>query len=153
MAADYGLDTGGNVVIQKPDAVVSGPATRISGGGEQFNTFGSAPSSSRADFSGVADSSANTLAALNKLTDGLLAPQIALAQKQQYFDGMSQVAQGKSLIQVEKDQPWYTKLFGPSATVQGAPRGLTMKRHWLPSAQSFTNRSAGATVALSWGSN
>src|SRR5690606_14626624 len=27
---------------------------------------------------------------------------------------------GKTLIEVQKEQPWYTRIFGPSATVQGA---------------------------------
>jgi hypothetical protein len=118
--ADFGLDTGGNVVIQKP-ATSQGPATQITGGDSGgFSSFGSTPQAPRADFSGAAESTAATLGALNKLTEGLLAPQIAAAQKRQYFDGMSQVVQGKSLLQIEKEQPWYTKLFGPSATVQGA---------------------------------
>ncbi|MCE4568835.1 hypothetical protein [Caballeronia sp. CLC5] len=57
---------------------------------------------------------------LNKLTNGAIQPYIDRAKKEQYADGMAQAAQGKSLIEIENDQPWYTKLYGPDATVQGA---------------------------------
>ncbi len=30
------------------------------------------------------------------------------------------MAQGQSLQQIESDQPWFTKIFGPSTTVRGA---------------------------------
>ncbi|MDN7581598.1 hypothetical protein [Burkholderia orbicola] len=57
---------------------------------------------------------------LNKLAGGLLQPYIERQKKLQYAEGMAQAAQGKSLIEIENDQPWYTKLFGPDATTQGA---------------------------------
>ncbi|KDD18584.1 hypothetical protein L522_4165 [Bordetella bronchiseptica MBORD707] len=63
---------------------------------------------------------AKTLDALNKLTQGALEPVIQAEQQRQYYEGMSAVAQGKSLLEIQKDQPWYTQIFGPSATVRGA---------------------------------
>ncbi|WP_198391507.1 hypothetical protein [Burkholderia ubonensis] len=57
---------------------------------------------------------------LNKLAGGMLQPYIDRQKKLQYAEGMAQAAQGKSLIEIENDQPWYTKLFGPDATTQGA---------------------------------
>lgn len=57
---------------------------------------------------------------LNKLAGGMLQPYIERQKKLQYAEGMAQAAQGKSLIEIENDQPWYTKLFGPDATTQGA---------------------------------
>ncbi|WP_261540279.1 hypothetical protein [Burkholderia multivorans] len=57
---------------------------------------------------------------LNKLAGGMLQPYIERQKKLQYAEGMAQAAQGKSLIKIENDQPWYTKLFGPDATTQGA---------------------------------
>ncbi|MGT2429372.1 hypothetical protein ACU4HD_12675 [Cupriavidus basilensis] len=41
-------------------------------------------------------------------------------EKQQYYEGMSKVAQGQALQQIENDDPWYMNIFGPSATVRGA---------------------------------
>ncbi|HEJ2440301.1 TPA: hypothetical protein SLZ45_001783 [Burkholderia multivorans] len=61
-----------------------------------------------------------TLDALNKLAGGMLQPYIDRTKKRQYAEGMAQAAQGKSLIEIENEQPWYTKLYGPDATVQGA---------------------------------
>ncbi|KVD54743.1 hypothetical protein WI87_23895 [Burkholderia ubonensis] len=57
---------------------------------------------------------------LNKLAGGMLQPYIDRQKKLQYAEGMAQAAQGRSLIEIENDQPWYTKLFGPDATTQGA---------------------------------
>ncbi|OWT61871.1 hypothetical protein [Candidimonas nitroreducens] len=121
MAGDYGLDSGGNVVLQQPESVGSGPATRIGGGSAQgFTAFGQASQAPQSNFAAAADSSIRTLDALNKLTGGIMQQAIERAQKRQYFEGMAQVAQGKTLLDVEKEQPWYTKIFGPSASVQGA---------------------------------
>jgi len=50
----------------------------------------------------------------------MIQPYIDRAKKEQYANGMAQAAQGKSLIDIENDQPWYTKIYGPDATTQGA---------------------------------
>jgi len=72
------------------------------------------------DWNGVAATGLKTLDALNKLADGALRPYVERMEKEQYFEGMSKVAQGQSLQQIEKDDPWYMNIFGPSATVRGA---------------------------------
>lgn len=121
MAGNFGLDAGGNVVIQEPASTGNGPATRITGGGNaSFTGFGSAPQAPNSNFGAIQDSSVKALDALNKLTQGILQPLVEAEQKRQYFEGMAQVAQGQTLLEVQKDQPWYTKIFGPSASVQGA---------------------------------
>ncbi|RQP40098.1 hypothetical protein DF156_09305 [Burkholderia ubonensis] len=61
-----------------------------------------------------------SLDALNKLTGGIIQGYVDRKKKEQYAEGMAQAAQGKSLIDIENDQPWYTKLYGPDASVQGA---------------------------------
>jgi hypothetical protein len=58
--------------------------------------------------------------ALNKLAGGMIQGYIDRAKKEQYAQGMAMAAQGKALIDIENDQPWYSKLYGPDATVQGA---------------------------------
>lgn len=116
----FALDGGGNVVMQQPTPTPSGPRITLQGGGDAQVTPGEASIAPGGEFQGAAANSAATLNALNKLTQGALQPFIAAEQKRLYFDGMSQVVQGRSLQDVESEQPWYTKIFGPSATVQGA---------------------------------
>lgn len=111
----FALDNTGNVVLQQPSATASGPQITLSGGGA-----GQAPVAPGGEFAQAAAVSARTLDALNTLTQGALAPYVAAEQKRLYFDGMSQVVQGRSMLDIEKEQPWFTKIFGPSATVQGA---------------------------------
>ncbi|WP_397473753.1 hypothetical protein [Pusillimonas sp.] len=120
MAGDYGLDSNGKVVIQEPANTGTGPATRLTGGGASFSGFAQASQAPGSNFGAIADPTLKTLDALNKLTSGMLQPLIEDAKKKQYFEGMAQVAQGKTLIEIQKEQPWYTRIFGPSATVQGA---------------------------------
>lgn len=117
--SSFALDNSGGVVLQQPTQSASGPSITLQGGGGSVNpgTTGVAPGG---EFQQAAANSAKALNALNKLTQGALQPYIAAEQKRLYFEGMSQVVQGKSLQQIESEQPWYTKIFGPSATVQGA---------------------------------
>ncbi|OZI20053.1 hypothetical protein CAL26_21095 [Bordetella genomosp. 9] len=71
------------------------------------------------------DPSSKVLDALNQLTRGALDQFVQQKQQEQYFEGMSEVAQGKSLLEIQKEQPWYAKIFGPGATVRGA-QAMTM---------------------------
>src|SRR3546814_7455 len=107
MAGDYGLDSGGNVVIQEPANTGNGPATRLTGGGASFSGFAQASQAPGSNFGAMADPSVKAMDALNKMTSGLLQPIIEEEKKKLYFDGMAQVAQGKSLVEIQKDQPWY----------------------------------------------
>jgi hypothetical protein len=118
MGTNIALDGGGNVVLQNP-VTPTDVQTSISGGGGN-TAQASAPIAPGGDFQGAAKTSLQTLDAVNRLTQGALTPYVQAEQKRMYFDGMSQVAQGRALQQIEKEQPWYTKIFGPSATIQGA---------------------------------
>lgn len=126
MADVVGLTPAGDVVLQQPRESGNGPQTQITGGGgSQFSGFVQAGRAGGGTWDRAAQQSARSLDALDKLTQGFLKPKIEAAQKQAYFEGMAQVAQGRSLLEVQDDQPWYTQLFGPSATVQGA-QAMTM---------------------------
>lgn len=116
----FALDDSGGIVLQQPSQTAIGPQISLQGGGAEQFQAGQASIAPGGEFQQAAAISAKTLDALNKLTQGALAPHVAAEQKRLYFEGMSQVAQGRSLREIEKQQPWYTKIFGPSATVQGA---------------------------------
>ncbi|MEX3974029.1 hypothetical protein [Paraburkholderia caribensis] len=115
----FALDNSGNVVTQQPTPTPGGPQITLQGGGGQVQQ-GQASLAPGGEFGAAAAQSAASLNALNKLTQGMLQPYIAAEQKRLYFEGMSQVAQGRTLQQVEAEHPWYTQIFGPSATVRGA---------------------------------
>lgn len=121
MADLVGLTPSGDVVVQQASESAQGPATQITGGGgNSFSGFVQAGRAPGGNFQQVADYNAKTLDALNQLTRGFLKPKIEAAEKQAYFEGMSQVAQGKALVDIQNEQPWYTKIFGDSASVKGA---------------------------------
>ncbi|MCA7937589.1 hypothetical protein [Burkholderia cepacia] len=127
MAISFSLSGDGGVVTQQ---------STFGGGGS--NSFSGGPSSGGQSSGGLAAGGTNmaeyaagvarqgvggtgvSLDALNKLTGGIIQGYIDRTKKQQYAEGMAQAAQGKSLIDIENEQPWYTKLYGPDATVQGA---------------------------------
>jgi len=118
MANSFALTDNG-VVLQQPGQSVPVPQTTLSGGGAGQAAL--APGG-EFDLAGqrAADMSVRAMEALNTMTQGALAPYVQAQQQKAYFDGMSQVVQGKALQDIEREQPWYTKIFGPSATVQGA---------------------------------
>ncbi|REE19467.1 hypothetical protein B0G71_2564 [Paraburkholderia sp. BL27I4N3] len=127
MSINFSLDSDGGVVVQQGQAA-SGSSTTFNGGvsggsqssgniaqgGTDINAFANAERAQGVFGSGV------SLDSFNKLTQGMIQPYIDRAKKEQYADGMAQAAQGKSLISIENDQPWYTKIYGPDASVQGA---------------------------------
>lgn len=117
--AGFALDSNGGVVVQAPQQS-SGPQTSIQGGGASFSGMGHAPVAPGGDFNKVASTGMETLDAINKLTKGALDPLIEQEQKRQYFEGMSEVAQGKSIIDIRKEQPAFQRIFGIGATYQGA---------------------------------
>lgn len=41
-------------------------------------------------------------------------------QAEKFLEGAQRVAQGEALAEIVDEQPWYTEIFGPSSTVQGA---------------------------------
>lgn len=125
--SSFALDDSGRVVLEQPTKQAVGPSITLQGGGGSIQG-GQSSVAPGGDWQGIANAAFNSskkaLDVINKLTDNALQPYIAAEQKRLYFQGMSEVAQGKSLQDVEKKQPWYTKIFGPSATVNGA-RAMT----------------------------
>ena len=78
------------------------------GGGAQFQGINPAP----------ADNS--TFELVMKLGESILAPAMAKKQSEVFLEGARRVAQGEALGDIVEEQPWYTKIFGESASVQGA---------------------------------
>jgi hypothetical protein len=118
---NFSLNSDGGVVVQQQTSG-GGSSTTFSGGGSDTpsqTNIGQGGFNS-ADIASMGRTAFSGIDTLNKLTQGLIQPYIDRAKKEQYAEGMSQAAQGKSLIQIQNDQPWYTQIFGPDATVQGA---------------------------------
>ncbi len=57
---------------------------------------------------------------LMKLGAKILEPRIQAAQTQKFLEGAQRVAQGEALKNIVDEQPWYTEIFGPSSSLQGA---------------------------------
>lgn len=55
-----------------------------------------------------------------KLGQAVLEPMIKKRQAEQFLEGAQRVAQGEALKDIVDEQPWYTKIFGESVSVQGA---------------------------------
>lgn len=98
----------GQPVLQNPGQL------RLGQGGSQGGGSGPAPMLQQA---GGND---GTFDALLKLGEAALAPAIEKQQSKMYLEGAQRVAQGESLKEIIDEQPWYTKIFGQSASVQGA---------------------------------
>ncbi|AUG85433.1 hypothetical protein RsoP1IDN_32 [Ralstonia phage RsoP1IDN] len=121
MAETFGISAGGDVVVQSAPAAPQGPQVRLNGRAGMYS--GQAQVSQPGGIYGaeaVAQDNAKTMDALNKLTQGALEPYIQQEKQKQYYEGMVMAAQGKSLVDIQKEQPWFTNIFGPSATVRGA---------------------------------
>lgn len=61
-----------------------------------------------------------TMEALFGMGEAILKPIVERQQAQNYLDGAQRVAQGEALGEVIDSEPWYSRIFGDSATVQGA---------------------------------
>lgn len=57
----------------------------------------------------------------------LLEPKIQQIQTRKFLEGAQRVAQGEALKDIVDEQPWYTQIFGPSSSVQGARTIAQMK--------------------------
>jgi hypothetical protein len=64
---------------------------------------------------------------LMKLGGKLLEPHIQRVQTQQFLEGAQRVAQGEALKDIVDEDPWYTQIFGPSSSTQGARAVAQMK--------------------------
>ncbi|CAJ0783508.1 Internal virion protein C [Ralstonia mannitolilytica] len=116
----FALNPDGSVVVQNPVNNTSGVQTTLTGGPSSATPNAPGARIAPTDWNGVMSSSFQTLDAINKLAGNVLKPYVEAEEKKAYFEGAARVAQGQSLQQIENDQPWFTKIFGPSATVRGA---------------------------------
>jgi len=118
MAITFSVPDGGAVMTQ-PAPAGQGPRVTLDGAGRA-----PAPQATGGDFARAGQQAAHVslkaLQALNTMAQGALAPIIERQQQQAYANGVAQVAQGRALMDIEREQPWYTQIFGPSATVRGA---------------------------------
>lgn len=64
---------------------------------------------------------------LMQLGGKLLEPKIQQIQTRKFLEGAQRVAQGEALKDIVDEQPWYTQIFGPSSSVQGARTIAQMK--------------------------
>lgn len=119
MADSFALSPQGQVVIQQPREA-RGVQTSLDGGGATGVSQARGPNVVATNFQGIQDASMKTLEALNKLTEGALKPVVDQMEKENYYQGMAKVVQGQTLQEVEKSDPWYMNIMGPSATVRGA---------------------------------
>jgi len=121
MADSFALTDGG-VVLQQPAPTIAGPQITLQGGTNRAVSAATPGLAPGGEFQKAADMSMKAIDALGKLAGNALAPYIEEQQQRAYYDGMSQVVQGRALQDIHREQPWYTKIFGPSATVQGAQK-------------------------------
>lgn len=89
-------------------------APQLGQGGMQGGNIGPARGTPRQTI----DTSTTDL--LMKLGDSILRPAIEQRQAEAYLEGAQRVMQGEALTDIINEQPWYTKIFGPASSVQGA---------------------------------
>lgn len=76
-----------------------------------------------------------TLDLLMQVGEAVIRPHVERAQQAAYLEGATRVAQGESLKDIVDEQPWYSRIFGPAASVQGARQAASIKQ-----VDAFTNR-------------
>lgn len=64
---------------------------------------------------------------LMQLGRKILEPQIQKVQTEKFLEGAQRVAQGEALKDIVDEQPWFTQIFGPSSSTQGARAVAQMK--------------------------
>lgn len=76
-----------------------------------------------------------TMDLLMKVGEAVIRPHVERAQQAAYLEGATRIAQGESLKEIVDEQPWYSQIFGPAASSQGARQAASIKQ-----VDSFTNR-------------
>ncbi|WYW04346.1 internal virion protein [Pseudomonas phage vB_PpuP-Kurepalu-1] len=66
------------------------------------------------------DQSDRTLDALIGFGSGLIERSMKQAQNKEFVKGVQKVMSGAAVKDIVDEQPWYTQIFGPTSTVQGA---------------------------------
>lgn len=110
----YALAAGG-VVTQNNVGIQPGR-----GGMEGGQTF-------RTDQQAQVEIDTSTSDLLMQLGSRILEPQIKKVQTEKFLEGAQRVAQGEALKDIVDEQPWFTQIFGPSSSIQGARAVAQMK--------------------------
>lgn len=99
-------------------------APQMNVGGANIGASGireSGPGTGAVQIAGVRNPGPNpTMALLGKVADEVAASKLQQRQRESFLDGMQQAAQGKAIGDIVNEQPWYSKIFGDSDTVEGA---------------------------------
>ena len=61
-----------------------------------------------------------TAAALFGFAETMLKPVVQEVAARKFLEGQQRAASGEALTQIVNEQPWYSKIFGPSSAVEGA---------------------------------
>ena len=61
-----------------------------------------------------------TIDAITKMGNSIIEPAIKQEQQELFLQGAQRQMQGEALTDIVNSQPWYSKIFGPSASAQGA---------------------------------
>lgn len=61
-----------------------------------------------------------TLKVIGDLAQGVLGPKIEAARQEAFWTGVQRAAAGQAIQDIQKEQPWYSRIFGDSDVVQGA---------------------------------
>lgn len=110
----YDLGTGAVPVQAAPQA--SSVQTQVSQGGSQGAFVANVaptpiPGPTNAD---------RTMDAIMEIGKGVLGAKLKEQQNKAFLGGVQKVMQGEALKDIVDEQPWYTQIFGPSSTVEGA---------------------------------
>lgn len=79
-----------------------------------------APRPIRGGITQQANVDTSTLNAFRALSDAIIDPLIEQRQQEEYLEGARRQIEGEALKDIVDTQPWYSRIFGPSASVQGA---------------------------------
>lgn len=114
------------------------PEHRTTGVGElRGSVMGGGAQGVRAVRGGItqrAELDSTTLEAFQALSNGIIDPYIERRQQQEYMEGARRQIEGEALKDIVDSQPWYSKIFGPSASVSGARTMASMQ-----AVEGFTN--------------
>ena len=61
-----------------------------------------------------------TLNALQAMGNAIIDPMVQRKQEELFYEGARRQIEGEALQDIVSSQPWYSKVFGPSASIQGA---------------------------------
>lgn len=107
---------GGSEAVQQGNVGVQLGRSGLSGG----QTF-------QADAQHAVQVDTSTSDLLMQLGRKILEPQIQKVQTEKFLQGAQRVAQGEALKDIVDEQPWFTQIFGPSSSTQGARTVAQMK--------------------------